>query len=76
MIDYALNHTRQKNLFYIGHSQGTTVFYVMCSEKPEYNNKIKAMFSLAPVAYMTDINSPILQFIARGQGQLGVSTNE
>lgn len=50
MIDYVLIATGQKQLFYIGHSQGTTAFFVMCSERPEYNAKIKMMHALAPVA--------------------------
>ncbi|KAL1140568.1 hypothetical protein AAG570_000498, partial [Ranatra chinensis] len=49
-IDYVLNSTGFKQLFYIGHSMGTTVFLVMASTRPEYNSKIKAAALLAPVA--------------------------
>ncbi|XP_011265903.2 lipase 3 [Camponotus floridanus] len=52
MIDYILNQTGEKQLFYIGFSQGTTQFWVLASLKPEYNRKIKLMLALAPVAYM------------------------
>jgi len=51
MIDYILHKTGQKQLFYIGFSQGTTQFWVLMSLKPEYNKKIKLMSALAPVAY-------------------------
>lgn len=51
MIDYILYKTGQKQLFYIGFSQGTTQFWVLMSLKPEYNRKIKLMSALAPVAY-------------------------
>ncbi|KAL6437932.1 hypothetical protein ACFW04_004322 [Cataglyphis niger] len=51
MIDYILFKTGQKQLFYIGFSQGTTQFWVLMSLKPEYNRKIKLMTALAPVAY-------------------------
>lgn len=61
MIDYTLNTTNQTQLFYVGHSQGTTAFFVMCSERPEYNQKIKMMHALAPVAYMNNAVSPILR---------------
>ncbi|XP_018058326.1 PREDICTED: lipase 3-like [Atta colombica] len=51
MIDYILYQTGQKQLFYVGFSQGTTQFWVLTSLRPEYNKKIKLMSALAPVAY-------------------------
>ncbi|XP_066601259.1 uncharacterized protein [Prorops nasuta] len=51
VIDYILDLTGQKQLFYIGFSQGTTQFWILCSLRPEYNEKIKLMTALAPVAY-------------------------
>lgn len=73
MIDYILETTRHQKLFYAGHSQGSTAFYVMASERPEYNDKIKAMFSLAPVAYCSKMFSPIMQFLARIVKPINVS---
>lgn len=43
MIDFALWHTGQRDLHYIGHSQGTTSFFVMASERKEMNAKIRTM---------------------------------
>lgn len=43
MIDYALLRTGQSDLHYIGHSQGTTAFFVMCSLRKEMNAKIRTM---------------------------------
>lgn len=40
MIDYVLAETEQTKLQYIGHSQGTTAFFVMTAQHPEYNHKI------------------------------------
>lgn len=60
MIDYVLYKTNQSQLFYIGHSQGTTSFFVMLSERPEYNAKIKLMHALAPVAYMHHAVTPVI----------------
>lgn len=57
-IDYVLRETGQEKLHYIGHSQGTTVFWVMGSERPEYMNKITSMHALAPAAYMHHTRSP------------------
>lgn len=73
MIDYTLATAGQAKTFYIGHSQGTTAFFVMCSMKPEYNSKIRAMFSLAPIAYMNHMTSPFLQIIARFETIVSVS---
>ncbi|CAL1688829.1 unnamed protein product [Lasius platythorax] len=65
MIDYILKNTGQKKLFYLGHSQGTTAFFVMSSELPYHQEKIEAMFAMAPVAYCGRIKSPVLQVLAR-----------
>lgn len=66
-IDYILEHTGYTDLYYIGYSQGTTAFYVMASEKPEYNRKIKGMISLAPIAFLSNHRSPLLKLIVRFQ---------
>lgn len=63
VIDVIINTTNQTEIVYIGHSMGTTMFYVMASSRPEYNKKIKASFSLAPVAYIHHQKSPIIKFI-------------
>lgn len=74
MIDHILNTTGYKKLFYAGHSQGSTAFFVMASELPEYNDKINAMFSLAPVAYCSKMFSPVMQFLARIIDPINVSS--
>lgn len=38
---------------------GTTMAFALCTMRPEYNLKIKAIFALAPIAYMTNVKSPI-----------------
>ncbi|KAF2889481.1 hypothetical protein ILUMI_16692 [Ignelater luminosus] len=64
IVDYIREQTGQDKFFYIGHSQGTTLSYVMLSEKEDYNDQFKAIFSLAPIAYMGRMTSPILQVIS------------
>ncbi|XP_047535009.1 lipase 3-like [Vanessa atalanta] len=64
MIDYVLMHTGRSALHYIGFSQGSTVFFVMCSLQPQYNDKIISMHALAPVAYMAYNKSPIFLALA------------
>lgn len=51
--------TGQQSLFYIGHSMGTTTFYVLLSTRPEYNDKVMAAVLLAPVVYLGNCRSPI-----------------
>ncbi|XP_055715506.1 lipase 3-like [Phlebotomus papatasi] len=64
MIDYVLKHTGQKKLHYIGFSQGTTCLLVMLSLKPKYNNVIITAHALAPVAYMSNLRSPLIRAFA------------
>ncbi|XP_013190840.2 lipase 3 [Amyelois transitella] len=65
MIDYALKVSGRERLHYIGHSQGTTAFFVMGSLRPDYNAKIISMHALAPVAYMANNQNLLLRFLAQ-----------
>lgn len=64
MIDYVLRITKQPNLKYVGFSQGTTSFFVMASERPEYNDKISLMVALSPVVWMGHVKSPLIRLVA------------
>lgn len=66
-IDTVLAKTAQKSLHYIGHSQGTTSFFVMLSMYPEYNDKIRSFHGMAPVMH---INHPctLCQFLGMLSG--------
>ncbi|KAJ8664590.1 hypothetical protein QAD02_006252 [Eretmocerus hayati] len=57
-INYVKNHTKS-NMIYIGHSMGTTMFYVMASAKQDIAKKISVMYSLSPVAFMSNSESPL-----------------
>ncbi|XP_050352135.1 lipase 1-like [Nymphalis io] len=65
IIDYVLGITAQSKTYYIGHSQGSTDFFVMGSLRPEYNDKIRLSILLAPVAWMKNLKSVIPKIIAR-----------
>ncbi|KAF4521287.1 hypothetical protein B566_EDAN002291 [Ephemera danica] len=58
-LDYVLALTGEQQVTYIGHSMGTTMFWIMCSEKPKYNTKIKQMHALSPMALIIKVESPI-----------------
>lgn len=64
IIDYVLLQTKVSKLHFIGHSQGTAAFFVMASEKPEYNEKIEIMHALAPIAFLKHVVSPPLRALA------------
>ncbi|CAH2105693.1 unnamed protein product [Euphydryas editha] len=69
-IDYILSKTRHSKLTYIGFSQGTTVFFVMCSMLPEYNSLINYAILLAPVAWTKNIKYPFIDFFSRNLNDL------
>ncbi|KAM7353575.1 lipase 3-like isoform 2-T3 [Cochliomyia hominivorax] len=60
-IDYILAKTGYDQLHYVGHSQGTAIFWVLCSEQPHYTQKILSMHALAPIAYIHDMKSPLFR---------------
>lgn len=72
-IDYILNHTGQSKLTYFGHSQGTAVFFIMLSERPDYNEKVEMMFAMAPAAILGRLYSPPMRFVAPWAGTIAVS---
>lgn len=57
-IDFILDFTEQEDLYFVGHSQGTTVYFIMTSEVPEYNKKVRLSVMLAPVTYTSHIFNP------------------
>ncbi|CAG9562211.1 unnamed protein product [Danaus chrysippus] len=58
LIDRVLNETAAPSLTTIGHSQGTTIFFVLGSTRPEYNSKINVFIALAPVVYLQHLPLP------------------
>ncbi|XP_066249537.1 lipase 1-like [Euwallacea similis] len=64
-IEYVLNYTKAKKLFYVGHSQGGTSFYIMLSERPELNKKISAAALLAPASHLEYTLTPMFFSFAR-----------
>lgn len=65
IIDYILQKTRYPKLFFIGHSQGTTEYFVMGSSRPEYNDKVLLAVQLGPVAWIKYISNPLVIIAAQ-----------
>uniref|UniRef100_A0A669Q4H0 Partial AB-hydrolase lipase domain-containing protein n=1 Tax=Phasianus colchicus TaxID=9054 RepID=A0A669Q4H0_PHACC len=61
MINFVLQKTGQKQLYYVGYSQGATIAFIAFSSMPELAQKIKTFFALAPVVTMKHVKSPVLK---------------
>lgn len=59
IIDFVRSKTGEDSVAIIGHSQGTTVSYVLPSARPEYNERIKVIISLGPAAFLSNLKPPI-----------------
>ncbi|XP_077876477.1 lipase member K isoform X3 [Ictidomys tridecemlineatus] len=58
-INLIIEKTGQEQLFYVGHSQGTTIAFIAFSTNPELAKRIKIFFALAPVVTVKYTRSPI-----------------
>ncbi|XP_029169361.1 lipase 3-like isoform X2 [Nylanderia fulva] len=59
MIKFITTMRMQPLHTYIGHSMGTTGFYIMASESSEIAEKVRMMISLAPAVFISHMKSPI-----------------
>lgn len=75
MIDYILKQSGRQKLHYIGHSQGTTAYFVMNSERPEYNDKIILANMLCPSAYYGPMPKPFLHYLNSFRGAFQLMTD-
>uniref|UniRef100_A0A8C2TM36 Lipase member M-like n=1 Tax=Coturnix japonica TaxID=93934 RepID=A0A8C2TM36_COTJA len=69
MINFVLQKTGQKQLYYVGYSQGATIAFIAFSSMPELAQKIKFFFALAPVVTMKHAKCPLLKmsFLSTGK---------
>ncbi|NP_001015847.2 lysosomal acid lipase/cholesteryl ester hydrolase precursor [Xenopus tropicalis] len=59
VVDFITKKTGQEQIFYVGHSQGTTIAFIAFSSLPQLAKKIKMYFGLAPVATVKFSKSPL-----------------
>ncbi|CAH1395994.1 unnamed protein product [Nezara viridula] len=71
-MDKILQIRGAEQLFYIGHSLGTTTFLVTMSMRPEYNSKIAAAILLSPVAFAPSARDikPLMRLILSSADEL------
>ncbi|KAM5322553.1 lipase member J [Glossophaga mutica] len=60
-IDFIVKQTGQKEIFYVGHSQGTTIGFITFSTIPKIAERIKIFFALAPVFSIKYVKSPLIK---------------
>ncbi|CAG2161896.1 unnamed protein product [Oppiella nova] len=59
IIKYITKATNQSSIGYIAHSQGTAIMFALLASRPEFSQIINPFIALAPVAYVSDIITPI-----------------
>ncbi|KAM6306158.1 lysosomal acid lipase/cholesteryl ester hydrolase-like [Aegotheles albertisi] len=59
---FIMNKTGQKDVYYAGHSEGSTAGFIAFSTYPELAQKVKVFFALGPVATITYATSPLVTF--------------
>ncbi|XP_040480123.1 lipase member K isoform X2 [Ursus maritimus] len=61
-IKFIVEKTGQERVYYVGHSQGTTIAFIAFSTNPELAKRIKIFFALAPVVTVKYTQSPLKKF--------------
>lgn len=61
VIDYIIKITGVEKIIYIGHSQGGSQIFALCSLNKQYcSDKIRGIVALAPAVYLENNRSPFL----------------
>ena len=61
IIDYILEVSKQTSLYYVGHSMGCTMFFVLTSTLPHYNSKFRIMFAFGPAVFISHIRNNVFR---------------
>ena len=61
-IEYVLSESGSSKLSYVGHSMGTTAFFIAMDRHPSLQEKVEKMVALAPAAYLSHTRSPARYF--------------
>lgn len=72
-IDFVLRTTGYDKVFIVGYSEGTTSTFVLFTERPEYNDKVKLVIELAPSVYLGHTTMHLLRYYANRINFLRVS---
>ena len=59
MLKFVTGKTSQSSLYYVGHSQGTTIGFAGFSSNEEMAKMVKTFFALAPVTTVAYAKGPL-----------------
>uniref|UniRef100_A0A8C9UIA9 Lipase n=1 Tax=Serinus canaria TaxID=9135 RepID=A0A8C9UIA9_SERCA len=60
-LNFIMNKTGQKDVFYIGHSEGSTSGFIAFYMYPELAKRVKVFFALGPVTACPHATSPLVK---------------
>ncbi|KAH0623579.1 hypothetical protein JD844_006493 [Phrynosoma platyrhinos] len=75
-INFALQKTGQEQVYYIAHSQGTTMAFLAFSTNPHLAAKIKLFVALAPVATIKHARTPLAKLSLLSDFQIKILFGE
>lgn len=73
-INYILNKSGAEKLHFVGHSQGPTVFFVLLSMLPIYNDKVASAYLLQPAALVHN-SYPLFKHLVQNLVELAIERN-
>lgn len=59
-VNYILEESHASQVIYVGHSQGTSQWFLANSLYPEINSKFKAFIGIAPVIYADNVHNALV----------------
>ncbi|NWZ04354.1 LIPM Lipase, partial [Agelaius phoeniceus] len=62
-LNFIMNKTGQKDVYYIGHSEGSTAGFIAFYMYPELAKRVKVFFALGPVTACPHATSPLIKII-------------
>ncbi|NXM84604.1 LICH hydrolase, partial [Oenanthe oenanthe] len=62
-LNFIMNKTGQKHIYYIGHSEGSTAGFIAFYTHPELAKQVKVFFALGPVTTCSHATSPLVKLI-------------
>uniref|UniRef100_A0A8C3Y2E6 Lipase n=1 Tax=Catharus ustulatus TaxID=91951 RepID=A0A8C3Y2E6_CATUS len=62
-LNFIMNKTGQKHIYYIGHSEGSAAGFIAFYTYPELAKRVKVFFALGPVTTCQHATSPLVKLI-------------
>ncbi|XP_068625216.1 lipase 3-like [Battus philenor] len=73
IFDYVLTRTKSDDLMYLGFSQGSRIFFTMCSDTSGYCDKARISIHIAPAAIVTNTRSISVRALVEGYAVIAPS---